>query len=56
MFNILLTFLFSIPVGIPRAEVEVVTSEFDAVWVPAGTTGPIVAVPLDEVVFEVRGE
>jgi len=35
----------------PFAQVAVETAEFEAVFVPAGHEGPIVAVPLDEAVF-----
>ena len=33
------------------AQVEVVEAEIEAVFVPAGYEGPIVAAPLDEVAF-----
>ncbi len=45
----LITQLNSIPV--PTAQVEVEAAEVEAVFVPAGYEGPIVAAPLDEVVF-----
>lgn len=38
----------------PAAQVQ--TGDPEAIWVPAGTVGPIVAVPLDEIVFEAIGE
>jgi hypothetical protein len=41
--------LFSSPVETPTA--NVVCSDFDAVWVPEGVTGFIVAAPFDEQVF-----
>jgi len=41
--------LFSSPVNPPTA--SVVCSDFDAVWVPEGVTGFIVAAPFDEQVF-----
>ena len=45
----LITQLNSIPV--PTAQVEVPEAEVEAVFVPAGHVGPIVAAPLDEAVF-----
>lgn len=36
---------FSIDAPLPTARVEVEVDEVDAVWVPPGTTGPIVAMP-----------
>jgi hypothetical protein len=47
----LLIALLTIPPG--RGFVAPVSSDFDAVWVPAGVTGPIVAGPWDGAVFEV---
>jgi hypothetical protein len=38
---------------LPNAQVQV--GQPEAVFVPAGWTGPIVAVPFDEIVFEVSG-
>ena len=38
---------------LPMAQVQ--TGDPEAIWVPAGTVGPIVAVPFDEIVFEVTG-
>lgn len=38
---------------LPDAQVQ--TGEPEAIWVPAGTVGPIVAVPFDEIVFEAVG-
>ena len=35
--------------------VQVQTGEPEAIWVPAGSVGPFVAVPFDEIVFEVSG-
>lgn len=37
--------LFSAPIDLPAAEVTLDPIGFDAVWVPPGTTGPIVAMP-----------
>lgn len=34
----------------------ILTPDFDAVWVPEGVTGPIVAGPFEGQVFEVTGE
>ena len=45
----LITQFNSIPV--PSAQVEVVEAEIEAVFVPAGYEGPIVAAPLDEASF-----
>jgi len=39
-------------VVIPDPQVEVLTSEIEAVWVPEGLTGPIVAIPLSENCFQ----
>jgi hypothetical protein len=51
----LLSFLFHRqPVVTP--EVIILTPGFEAVWVPDGVTGPIVAAPFDAEVFEVNGE
>ncbi len=36
---------------IPAAHVEVAEAEVEAVFVPAGHEGPIVAVPFDEAAF-----
>ena len=41
-------------VQVPSAQVEVGSPE--AIFVPAGYTGPIIAAPFDEPVFEVTGE
>ena len=38
---------------LPAAQVQV--GQPEAVFVPAGWTGPVVAVPFDEIVFEVSG-
>ena len=35
----------------PVAQVDIDAAEVEAVFVPAGYTGPVVAVPLDETVF-----
>jgi len=42
------------PVVTPEA--LIITPDFDAIWVPEGVTGPIVAAPLDERAFEASGE
>jgi hypothetical protein len=39
-------------VVMPDSQVEVLTSEIEAVWVPEGLTGPIVAIPLSENCFQ----
>ena len=44
--------LFHTLVVIPDPQVEVLTSEIEAVWVPEGLTGPIVAIPLNESCFQ----
>jgi chemotaxis protein CheY-P-specific phosphatase CheC len=44
--------LFHTQVAIPVPQVEVVSSEIEAVWVPEGLTGPIVAIPLSENCFQ----
>jgi len=54
MITLLLAFLLSTPLNIPQAQVTVGTPE--AVFVPAGWTGPVVAAPFDEPAFEVNGE
>jgi hypothetical protein len=36
-------------------ESVIITPDFDAVWVPDGMTGPIVAAPFEAEVFEVTG-
>jgi hypothetical protein len=54
MITLLLTLLLSTPLNIPQAKITVGTPE--AVFVPAGWTGPVVAAPFDETAFEVNGE
>jgi len=54
MITLLLALLLSTPLNIPQAKVTVGTPE--AVFVPAGWTGPVVAAPFDEPAFEVTGE
>jgi hypothetical protein len=54
MITLLLALLISTPLNIPRAQVAVGAPE--AVFVPAGWSGPVVAAPFDEPAFEVRGE
>jgi hypothetical protein len=44
--------LFHTRVVIPDPQVEVIASEIEAVWVPEGLTGPIVAIPLSENCFQ----
>ena len=46
--------LFRSKVAIPESRVEVLSSEIEAIWVPEGMTGPIVALPLTETCFEVE--
>jgi hypothetical protein len=50
---ILALFASTTSVELPNAQVQV--GQPEAVFVPAGWTGPIVAVPFDEIVFEVSG-
>lgn len=47
--------LFTARVGgdLPAANVQ--TGQSEAVFVPAGWSGPVVAGPFDEIVFEVTG-
>jgi len=44
------------PEAVVTPEALIITPDFDAIWVPAGVTGPIVAAPLDERAFEASGE
>ena len=46
----LLVNLFIQPI-LPQAQVEIPISEMEAVFVPAGFEGPIVAAPFNEIVF-----
>ena len=46
----LLINLFTQP-ALPQAQVETPTSEMEAVFVPAGHVGPIVAAPFTTIVF-----
>ncbi len=46
----LLINLFTQP-ALPQAQVETPTSEMEAVFVPAGFEGPVVAAPFNEIVF-----
>jgi hypothetical protein len=46
----LLIKLINIPVA-PMAQVETPIAEIEAVFVPAGFEGPIVAAPFNEIVF-----
>jgi len=50
---ILALFASTTSVELPNAQVQV--GQPEAVFVPAGWTGPVVAAPFDEVVFEVTG-
>lgn len=49
LFTLLIK-LINIPVA-PMAQVETPTAEMEAVFVPAGFVGPIVAAPFNEIVF-----
>lgn len=53
MITILLSLisLFNGTAQLPQTEVEPVEAEFEAVFVPAGSVGPIVAAPFDESAF-----
>jgi hypothetical protein len=52
MITLLLTLITQLNItSTPVAQVEVAETEVEAVFVPAGHEGPIVAAPLDEVVF-----
>ena len=52
MFALLITLITQFNgLRLPVAQVEVAEAEVEAVFVPAGYEGPIVAAPLDEVVF-----
>jgi len=53
MLTILLSLIsiFNGTAQIPEGQVEVPQAEVEAVFVPAGVEGPIVAAPFDEVVF-----
>ena len=52
MITLLLAFISQLNITqIPTAQVEAGGAEVEAVFVPAGYEGPIVAAPLDEVVF-----
>ena len=44
------------PEAVVTPEALIITPDFDAIWVPEGVTGPIVAAPLDERAFEASGE
>ena len=50
---ILALFASTTSIDLPAAQVEV--GQHEAIFVPAGWTGPVVAVPFDEIVFEVTG-
>lgn len=53
MITILLSIisLFNDTAQLPQAEVEVAEAEVEAVFVPAGFEGPVVAAPFDESAF-----
>ena len=52
MITLLLAFISQLNITqIPTAQVEAGGAEVEAVFVPSGYEGPIVAAPLDEVVF-----
>ena len=53
MITILLSLitLFDGTTQLPQAEVEVAEAEVEAVFVPAGFEGPVVAAPFDESAF-----
>jgi hypothetical protein len=52
MIALILTFIpFLNDLRVPAAHVEVAEAEVEAVFVPAGHEGPIVAAPGDDVVF-----
>jgi hypothetical protein len=44
------------PEPVVTPESIILTPDFDAVWVPEGVTGPIVAAPFTTQVFEASGE
>ena len=54
----LLLALFTTPVHNAQVvpEALILTPGLEAVWVPEGVTGPIVAAPFEAEVFEVTGE
>ena len=52
MIALILTFITQLNItSTPVAQVEVAEAEVEAVFVPAGHEGPIVAVPFDEAAF-----
>ena len=52
MIALILTFITQLNItSTPVAQVEVAEAEIEAVFVPAGYEGPIVAAPLDEASF-----
>ena len=55
----MIAFILALFVSTPALETpvgRVETGAPEAFFVPAGWTGPVVAAPFDEIVFEVRGE
>jgi hypothetical protein len=53
---LLALFTHPAPEAVVTPEAMVITPGFDAVWVPEGVSGPIVAAPFTAEVFEVSGE
>jgi hypothetical protein len=52
MLSIILTLISRLNTDpVLAGQVEVLTLEAEAIYVPADWTGPVVALPLDEVVF-----
>ena len=57
MITLLLAlFIHHTPTPVVVPEAIIITPGFDAVYVPEGVTGPIVAGPFEAEVFEVNGE
>ena len=52
---ILALFVNRTPEAVVVPESVIITPDFEAVWVPEGTVGPIVAAPFDAQIFEVTG-
>ena len=51
-----LIFLITSPVAVDVQQLSVVTpsSEVEAVWIPDGWIGPVIAIPLDEQAFSAK--
>lgn len=47
--------LFTSPLNVEPPAVQVQVGPPEAVFIPAGWSGPVVAAPFDEIVFEVSG-